>query len=72
MAKLLDIKPKVKGLAVYTHAPTAYSRKEGGKFILDDNLPQRDRYYLRDVMSLDYFIEVAPKPKTKKKEDDKE
>ena len=67
MAKILNIKPNFKGMGVYTEAPVAYERKEHGKFILDDNLSQRDRRYLYDVMGLkSYFIEVEPEARSKK------
>ena len=71
MAKKLEIKANFKGLGVYTTPPKAWERKDGGKFILDENLTQKDRRYLNDVMGLQsYFIEVEeenPTPKKTKK-----
>jgi len=68
MAKKLEIKANFKGLGVYTTAPTAWVRKDGGKFILDEKLSQRELRYLNDVMGLkSYFIEVEEEIQQPKK-----
>ena len=67
MAKKLNIKPEYKGKSVYTHEPKTYKRKEGGKFILNDELSQKDRRYLLEVMGLKtHFVEVDEPKKASK------
>ena len=67
MAKKIEIKAKFKGLGVYTTPPTAWERKEGGKFILDDKLTQRELRYLYDAIGLkSYFFEIEEEKPVKK------
>ena len=67
------ILPNYKGCNFYT-APPPYDRKEGGKFILDENLSKRDLQYLYDVMRHKGILhipsktsEVIEKPKAEAK-----
>ena len=44
-----SIDPKYIGDVVYTIAPT-YKRAEGGKFVLDSSLSDKDKGYLYEVI----------------------
>ena len=61
------------GCDFYTEAPP-YDRKEGGKFILDENLSKRDLHYLYHEMHYEGILyipsktsEVIEKPKAEAK-----
>jgi len=67
MAKKLEINAKYKGLGVYTIPPVTWERKDKGKFILNDELSQRDRRYLYDAIGLkSYFFEIEEEKPVKK------
>lgn len=57
MAKY-KIKEKFIGNIVATSPPT-YKRKDGGRFILDNNLSQKDMGYLHDVIKHDAITKDA-------------
>ncbi len=55
MAKKYEIIEKFKGCVVGTIPPT-YTREEGGRFVLDDNLSQKDLGYLYEVVKHEAII----------------
>ena len=46
-----SVNPEFVGMAVYTLAPTTYKRKDGGKFVLNSELSQKDLKYLYEVQA---------------------
>jgi len=53
--KKYEIKEKFKGQVVATTPPT-YERKEGGRFVLNSNLSQKDMGYLYEVIKHEAII----------------
>lgn len=58
MKKTYYIPDELKGKVFYTKPPD-YKRKDGGKFVLDDNLSQKDLSYLAE--ELNYPLKVDKK-----------
>ena len=51
-SKKYKVNPEFKGKTVWTSAPIKFKRADGGKFLLNDKLTQKELEYLYEVQNV--------------------